>query len=62
MKKEVLALIIAIARIAVAIVLMYWAIKYAMSAIKFFNAGYDSFKSVTSFFLTAISAKTPLHL
>lgn len=46
--KEIFALIIAIVRVIVAIILTYWAIKYAMSAVKFFNEGYDFFKSVST--------------
>lgn len=53
--KEILTLIIAIVRIVVSIIFVYWMIKFAMSAVDFFN----SYSAVN---LTAVSAKTLRHL
>ncbi len=53
--KEILTLIIAIVRIVVSIIFVYWMIKFAMSAVDFFN----SYSAVN---LTAVSAKTLQHL
>lgn len=53
--KEILTLIIAIVRIVISIIFVYWMINFAMSAVDFFN----SFSAVN---LAAVSAKTLQHL
>ena len=60
--KETLALIIAIIKIIVTIVLIYWFIRYAVSAIEFFNDGCDFFKSVSTTAPTAMATNILPHL
>lgn len=53
--KEIVALIIAIVRVIVAIILTYWTIKYAMSAV-------DFFKTYSANAVIAVALKNPPHL
>ena len=53
--KEIVALIIAIVRVIVAIILTYWAIKYAMSAV-------DFFKTYSANAVIAVALKNSPHL